>query len=73
MKQCDRIMAHLKEYGSITALEAVNRYGIIRLASRVWDLKNCGHDIRREMVSGENRYGEKVCYARYYLGGNEND
>ena len=33
--QCDRIMRHLKDYGSITSLEAVNEYGIMRLASRM--------------------------------------
>ena len=31
--QCDRILRHLKDYGSITSLEAISEYGILRLAS----------------------------------------
>lgn len=37
--QCERILRHLKDYGSITSLEAVNEYGIMRLASRINDLR----------------------------------
>ena len=67
MTQYDRIIRHMEDYGSITPLEAMSEYGIMRLASRVNDLKNRGLDIRRVMESSKNRYGEPVCYARYYL------
>ena len=40
--QCERILRHLKDYGSITALEAVSEYGIMRLASRINDLRAQG-------------------------------
>lgn len=36
--QCDRILRHLRDYGSITGAEAVSEYGIYRLASRITDL-----------------------------------
>lgn len=67
MTQCKCILRHLKTYGSITSLEAMQDYGIMRLASRVSDLKKAGVAIRVEMVSGKNRFGEPTCYARYIL------
>ena len=67
MTQCQRILRHLEDYGSLTSLEAVNEYGILRLSARIWDLRNSGHDISREFLHGKNRYGEPTCYARYTL------
>ena len=67
MTQCERILRHLEDYGSITSLEAINEYGILRLASRVSDLKRLGVPIRSESVKGKNRYGEATSYAKYYL------
>ena len=67
MTQCERILRHMEDYGSITSLEAVTEYGIMRLASRVNDLKRQGVDVRRVMESGKNRYGEPTSYARYYM------
>ena len=42
MTQSERIVRHLREHGSITSLEALEDYGIMRLASRVADLKKAG-------------------------------
>lgn len=67
MTQCERILRHLEDYGSITSLEAINEYGILRLASRVSDLKRMGFTFRTESVKGKNRYGETTSYAKYYL------
>lgn len=39
MTQIERIARHIEDYGSITSLEAVNEYGIMRLASRVNDMR----------------------------------
>lgn len=69
MTQSERIVRHLREYGSITSLEAMEDYGIMRLASRIADLKKAGFPIRREMVCRKNRYGDNVAFARYWLGG----
>lgn len=67
MTQSEQIVRHLRDYGSITSMEAMREYGIMRLASRISDLKRAGLPIRAEMVSGKNRYGEVTNYARYYL------
>lgn len=65
--QCDRILRHMKDYGSITSLEAVNEYGIMRLASRINDLRAEGIAIVSEIKTGKNRYGETTHYAVYRL------
>lgn len=65
--QCERIMRHLRDFGSITSLEAMQEYGIMRLASRVSELVKNGEKINCKTESGKNRYGEKTHYARYYL------
>ncbi len=67
MTQCETILRHMEDFGSITSLEAMQEYGIMRLASRITDLKKAGYPIRREMVSRKNRYGETVTFARYTL------
>ena len=67
MNQYQRIVRHLEAFGSITSLEAMQEYGIMRLASRVSALKKSGLPVRTELVRGENRFGEPTCYARYSL------
>lgn len=65
--QCVRILRHLSDFGSITSLEAISEYGILRLASRINDLKNQGYLITKEIGKGKNRYGETTHFAIYKL------
>ena len=65
--QNERLLGYLKKYGNITQLEAMTELGIFRLASRINDLKNKGHNIIGQMVDVENRFGEKVKIKRYFL------
>lgn len=67
MNQCEKIMRHLRDFGAITALEAMNDYGIMRLASRISDLRKKGINISTEFVKGKNRYGEPTSYAKYTI------
>lgn len=67
MKQTDRILKYMRDFGSITQLEAMQDIGCMRLAARIADLKRDGHAIRREMETSKNRYGEETSYARYRL------
>jgi hypothetical protein len=67
MTQNDRIMRHLREFGSITQMEAMQEYGCFRLASRISDLRSEGVKIKREMVKGKNRYDEPTHFAKYRL------
>ena len=67
LTQKDRIIRHLNDKGSITALEAMKEYGIMRLTSRICDLKDEGYNIRSEFVSSKNRYNESVSFSKYSL------
>ena len=67
MTQCEAIIAHMEAHSSITSIEAMRDYGIMRLASRINDLKKSGIGIRSEMITAKNRYGEDVRYASYSL------
>jgi hypothetical protein len=67
LTQKDRIIRHLNDKGSITALEAMKEYGIMRLTSRISELKDEGYNIRSEFVSAKNRYKEPVSFSKYSL------
>lgn len=67
MTQCERILRHLNDHGSITSLEAMSEYGIMRLASRINDLKVMGYPITSERMTGKNRYNETTSYSIYRL------
>ena len=68
MTQNERLLRHLTDYGSITPVEALSDYGIMRLGARIYDLKREGYVITSELVEGRNRYGERTRYARYRMG-----
>lgn len=68
MTQADRILRHLRDYGSITPVDALREYGCMRLGARIYDLKRQGHHIISERETALNRYGEKTSFARYRMG-----
>lgn len=65
--QNDKVIMYLQQFGSINPLQALGDLGIMRLASRISDLKSMGYGIEKRMVAGKNRYGENVSYAEYRL------
>jgi len=67
LTQKERIIRHLNDKGSITALEAHQEYGIMRLTSRICELKDKGYKIRSEFISSKNRYNEPVSFSKYTL------
>ncbi len=67
LTQCDRVLRHLEDYGSIDPMTAIREYGIMRLASRIADLKGRGHNIVAERATGRNRYDEPTSYCVYRL------
>ena len=67
MTQCQKVLEYMKQFGSITPLEAMQDIGCMRLASRIADLKDQGYSIGKRMKSSKNRYGKNVSFAEYYL------
>lgn len=67
MTQCDRVLAYMREFGSITPMDAMQDIGCMRLAPRIADLRERGYAIGRRMRTAKNRYGNIVSFAEYYL------
>lgn len=65
--QNKRILDYLSKHGSITQLEALNSLGVMRLASRISDLRRQGWSIVSKVDTVENRFGEKCRIKRYSL------
>lgn len=68
MTQVERIKEHIAAHGSITPMDGFEM-GITRLAARVNDMRRAGIPVITETVESVNRYGDKVRFARYRIGG----
>lgn len=67
MSQVDRVQDYMKTHGSITQAEAIEAFGCYRLGARIADLKERGVKVGRIMEEGQNRFGDRTRYARYFL------
>ncbi len=67
MTQNQRVIEYLEQFGSITQLEALRDLGIMRLASRISDLKKQGYRIESTTEAVNNRWEEKCYIKRYRL------
>lgn len=65
--QNQRILDYIEETGGITQLEALKELGVMRLASRISDLRKRGYKITGEMHAIKNRYGETCHIKRYRM------
>jgi hypothetical protein len=63
--QSQRVLEYIRETGSITQLEALRDLGVMRLASRISDLRKDGYLIDGKSEAVLNRYGEKCHIKRY--------
>lgn len=70
--QTERIIDYITEFGSITQLEALRDLGIMRLASRMSDLKRQGYKVISNTEAVNNRFGEKCYIKRYSLERSDN-
>ena len=65
--QNQRILDYLDKWGSITQIEALRDISVMRLASRISDMRRLGYSFSSEMVEVTNKYGEKCRVKRYRL------
>ena len=63
--QNERIINYMHVHGSITQFEALQELGIMRLASRISDLRRLGYPITSKMVTVKNRFDEECRVKRY--------
>lgn len=64
--QNQRILDYINEFGSINQLEALQDLGVMRLASRISDLKKQGYQIASKSKVVYNRFGEKCNPIKEY-------
>lgn len=72
VKQTERVLSYIREFGSITQLDALRDLGVMRLASRISDLRREGYAITGKIEPVKNRYGENCYIKRYTEGAREN-
>lgn len=63
--QTKKVLRRL-ERGPLTAMEALRELGVMRLAARIKDLKDSGHNVVAETVVVPTRDGD-ARVARYHL------
>ena len=68
-----RVLLRLKEFGSITPLEALQEFGCYRLGARIFQLREAGYIIETDMVEGVDSHGERMRYAKYIYKGEQDE
>lgn len=67
MNQTDELYRYLLDHDSITPMKALRELGIMRLASRISDLKKRGVVIDKEMVEVRAKNGRRCKVASYSI------
>ena len=66
--QNEKILRYLRAHKrGITQMDALERFGCMRLASRISDLRQMGFSIKTENIAVKNREGDTCYVARYTL------
>ena len=68
VRQVEKVLKYLDDFGSITGFDAFTDLGILHLPSVIRNCKAEGEIIVSEWETGTNRYGEKVKWVRYSRG-----
>lgn len=71
MNRAERVYEYMREFGSITPMDAFQDLGYTRLACAINEMKKDGHKVSKKYETKKNRYGIPVTYARYYLVGEQ--
>ena len=65
--QAARIIEYMQKYGGISQFEALRDLGVMRLASRISELRKRGYKIESKIEAVKNRFDETVYIKRYSL------
>ena len=67
MNKTRALLEHLQTRGSITSMEAIDRYGATRLSAIIFNLRKRGYDIDAVECVCKDRFGNTCRYAKYVL------
>ena len=65
--QVDRVIDYMKQFGSVSTLEAFKDLGVTRLSARIFEIRKRGYKVKAEPIKAKNRFGENVRYFKYSL------
>jgi len=63
----EKVLEHLRTYGCITSLEAIDLYKATRLSDIIYRLRNRGLKIQTIDMPFVDSYGTKSIYGKYIL------
>jgi hypothetical protein len=69
--QAQAIREYLIAGGTLTSMEAYERFGCTRLAVYIYEMRKKGFKIVKTWRYGKNRYGRQTRYAAYGIGEKE--
>ena len=67
MTHNEQILKYMKKGHGLTSLEALKKFGCIRLSARIYDLEALGYTFARVKESHVGLDGRKKNYVRYTL------
>ena len=62
-----RLLDYLKNFKSITSLDAIKDLGNTRLSATIYELRKDGYNIISEDLTVKNRWGNNTTIAKYKL------
>jgi hypothetical protein len=66
--QTIQILDYLKAGNSITPLDALRKFGCMRLGARIYDLKQAGHVIDTLIINDKDTGKRYACYSLVSIG-----
>tara|TARA_R110000823_G_C15796019_1_gene486671 strand:- start:26 stop:244 length:219 start_codon:yes stop_codon:yes gene_type:complete len=67
LTQNERVINYLSQGNKITSLDAWKELGIMRLASRIYDIKRQGVAVQKEQITVKNRFGESCTVSQWSM------
>ena len=67
MTNCEAVEAYIREHGSITSIECIEKLRFTRLSAAIFILKKRGVPIITERVDTVNQYGNPSFYHIYRI------
>lgn len=61
------IIEYIREFGSITPMDAFRDLGVTKLATRISEMRSAGIEFDDKYETSKNRFGKSVTYKRYWL------
>ena len=71
--QTEAVLAHLKNKGNITSIQAIQLYGASRLSAIIFVLRRRGYKIMTVPFKVKNRFGTTSLPAKYILLENDDE